>query len=175
MTFFLNGGQEKCYEGEDRCLIPSPKIATYDLKPEMSAYEVTDEVIRRIRSGKYDVIILNFANMDMVGHTGDFKAAVEAVEAVDTCLGKIQAALKEIGGVAIITADHGNAEQMENPLTGEPHTAHTSNPVKCIYAGNDEVKALKNGKLCDLAPTLLEILKIQKPEEMTGESLIIKQ
>lgn len=175
VTFFLNGGQEKCYEGEDRCLIPSPKIATYDLKPEMSAYEVTDELIRRIRSGKYDVIILNFANMDMVGHTGDFKATVEAVEAVDTCLGKIQAALKEIGGVAIITADHGNAEQMENPLTREPHTAHTSNPVKCIYAGNDEVKALKNGKLCDLAPTLLEILKIQKPEEMTGESLIIKQ
>lgn len=175
VTFFLNGGQEKCYEGEDRCLIPSPKIATYDLKPEMSAYEVTDELIKRIRSGKYDVIILNFANMDMVGHTGIFKAAVEAVEAVDTCVGRIQEALKEVGGVAIITADHGNAEQMENPLTGEPHTAHTSNPVKCIYAGNDEVKALKNGKLCDLAPTLLEILKIQKPEEMTGESLIIKQ
>lgn len=174
VTFFLNGGQEKCYEGEDRCLIPSPKIATYDLKPEMSAYEVTDKVIKKIRSGKYDVIILNFANMDMVGHTGIFEAAVEAVEAVDNCVGRIAAALKEAGGVAIITADHGNAEQMENPTTGEPHTAHTSNPVKCIYAGNDEVKALKNGKLCDLAPTLLELLKIQKPEEMTGESLIIK-
>ena len=174
VTFFLNGGQEKCYEGEDRCLIPSPKIATYDLKPEMSVYEVTDEVIRRIRSGKYDVIILNFANMDMVGHTGFFEAAVKAVEAVDNCVGRIATALKEVGGAAIITADHGNAEQMENLITGEPHTAHTSNPVKCIYAGNSEVKALKNGKLCDLAPTLLELLQIRKPEEMTGESLIIK-
>lgn len=175
VTFFLNGGQEKCYEGEDRCLIPSPKIATYDLKPEMSAYEVTEEVMGRIRSGKYDVIILNFANMDMVGHTGIFEAAVKAVEAVDSCMGRIAEALKEAGGVAIITADHGNAEKMENPTTGEPHTAHTSNPVKCVYAGNNEVKALKNGKLCDLAPTLLELLKIRKPEEMTGESLIIKQ
>ncbi|AKB52754.1 2,3-bisphosphoglycerate-independent phosphoglycerate mutase [Methanosarcina barkeri str. Wiesmoor] len=174
VTFFLNGGQEKCYEGEDRCLIPSPKIATYDLKPEMSAYEVTEEVIGRIRSGKYDVIVLNFANMDMVGHTGIFEAAVKAVEAVDSCVGKIATVLKEVGGVAIITADHGNAEQMENPTTEEPHTAHTSNPVKCIYFGNDEVKGLKNGKLCDLAPTLLELLKIRKPEEMTGESLIIK-
>lgn len=153
VTFFLNGGQEKCYEGEDRCLIPSPKIATYDLKPEMSAYEVTEKVIGRIRSGKYDVIVLNFANMDMVGHTGIFEAAVKAVEAVDSCVGKIAACLKEVGGVAIITADHGNAEQMENSTTGEPHTAHTSNPVKCIYFGNDEVKGLKNGKLCDLAPT----------------------
>jgi len=174
VTFFLNGGQEKCYEGEDRCLIPSPKIATYDLQPEMSAYEVTEEVIGRIRSGKYDVIVLNFANMDMVGHTGIFEAAVKAVETVDSCVGRIAVALKEAGGVAIITADHGNAEQMENSTTGEPHTAHTSNPVKCIYFGNDEVKALKNGKLCDLAPTLLELLKIPKPEEMTGESLIIK-
>ncbi|HET8686464.1 MAG TPA: 2,3-bisphosphoglycerate-independent phosphoglycerate mutase, partial [Methanosarcina sp.] len=175
VTFFLNGGQEKCYEGEDRCLIPSPKIATYDLKPEMSAYEVTDEVIRRIRSGKYDVIILNFANMDMVGHTGIFGAAVKAVEAVDNCVGRIATVLEEVGGVAVITADHGNAEQMENPTTGEPHTAHTSNLVKCIYAGNDGVKVLKDGKLCDLAPTLLELLKIRKPDEMTGESLIIKE
>jgi 2,3-bisphosphoglycerate-independent phosphoglycerate mutase len=140
----------------------------------MSAYEVTDEVIGRIRSGNYDVIILNFANMDMVGHTGIFEAAVKAVETVDNCVGRITEALKESGGVAIITADHGNAEQMENPTTGEPHTAHTSNPVKCVYVGNDEVKVLKNGKLCDLAPTLLELLKIRKPEEMTGESLIIK-
>ena len=175
VTFFLNGGQEKCYEGEDRCLIPSPKIATYDLKPEMSAYEVTDEVIKRIQSGKYDVIFLNFANMDMVGHTGIFEAAVKAVETVDSCVGRIVTALKEAGGVALITADHGNAEQMENPVTGEPYTAHTSNPVKCIYAGNNEVKALKNGKLCDLAPTLLELLKTPKPEEMKGESLIVKE
>jgi 2,3-bisphosphoglycerate-independent phosphoglycerate mutase len=175
VTFFLNGGQERCYEGEDRCLIPSPKISTYDLKPEMSAYEVTDEVIRRIKSGKYDVIILNFANMDMVGHTGIFDAAVKAVEAVDDCVGRISAVLKEVGGVAFITADHGNAEQMENSSTREPHTAHTSNLVRCIYVGNHEVKALKNGKLCDLAPTLLEILKIRKPEDMKGESLIIKE
>ena len=175
VTFFLNGGQEKCYEGEDRCLIPSPKIATYDLKPEMSAYEVTDEVIRRIQSGKYDVIILNFANMDMVGHTGIFEAAVKAVETVDNCVGRILAVLKETGGIALITADHGNAEQMINSETGEPFTAHTSNPVKCIYFGNSDVKALKNGKLCDLAPTLLELLGVPKPQEMTGKSLLVKE
>lgn len=175
VTFFLNGGQEKCYEGEDRCLIPSPKVATYDLKPEMSAYEVTDEVINRIKSGKYNVIILNFANMDMVGHTGIIEAAVKAVETVDNCVGKITATLEEVGGEAIITADHGNAEQMKNLTTGEPHTAHTSNPVKCIYVGDSETKALRNGKLCDLAPTLLELLKIPKPEEMKGESLITKK
>ncbi len=175
VTFFLNGGVEKCYEGEDRCLIPSPKIATYDLKPEMSAYEVTDEVIKRIESGKYDTIILNFANMDMVGHTGIFEAAVAAVEAVDICVGRIVETLTKVGGVVLITADHGNAEQMEDPNTGQPHTAHTSNPVKCIYVGDGEVKALKNGKLCDLSPTLLELLNIKKPEEMTGESLIVKE
>ncbi|MDQ1251101.1 MAG: 2,3-bisphosphoglycerate-independent phosphoglycerate mutase [Euryarchaeota archaeon] len=175
VTFFLNGGQEKCYEGEDRCLIPSPKIATYDLKPEMSAYEVTDEVIRRIHSGKYDVIVLNFANMDMVGHTGFFNAAVQAVEAVDTCMGRTVEALKEKGGIALITADHGNAEQMINPETGEPFTAHTTYPVKCIYFGNDKIKALKNGKLCNLAPTLLELIGIPKPQEMTGKSLLIKE
>ncbi len=175
VTFFLNGGQEKCYDGEDRCLIPSPKIATYDLKPEMSAYEVTDEAVRRIQSGKYDVIILNFANMDMVGHTGILEAAVKAVETVDNCVGRITEALKKTGGIALITADHGNAEQMENPDTGQPHTAHTSNPVKCIYTGNGEVKALENGKLSDLAPTLLDLLRIQKPEDMTGKSLILKE
>ncbi|HWQ48677.1 MAG TPA: 2,3-bisphosphoglycerate-independent phosphoglycerate mutase, partial [Methanosarcina sp.] len=158
VTYFLNGGEEKRYRGEDRCLIPSPKVATYDLKPEMSACELTDEVIRRIQSGKYDVIVLNFANMDMVGHTGILEAAVKAVEAVDKCIGRIVEALKEKGGVALITADHGNAEEMIDPKTGEPHTAHTSNPVKCIYFGNNEVKALKNGKLCDVAPTLLELL-----------------
>jgi 2,3-bisphosphoglycerate-independent phosphoglycerate mutase len=174
VTFFLNGGQEKCYEGEDRCLIPSPKIATYDLKPEMSAYEVTDTVIRKIQSGKYDVIILNFANMDMVGHTGICGAAVKAIEAVDSCVGRVVAALKEKGGIALITADHGNAEQMIDTETGEPHTAHTSNPVRCIYVGNDEIKALKNGKLCDLAPTLLELLNVPKPQDMTGTTLILR-
>jgi 2,3-bisphosphoglycerate-independent phosphoglycerate mutase len=138
----------------------------------MSAYEVTDEVIKRIRLGKYDVIVLNFANMDMVGHTGIFEAAVKAVEAVDDCIGRIVAVLKETGGIALITADHGNAEQMINLKTGEPYTAHTSNPVKCIYVGNDEVKTLKNGKLCDLAPTILELLRVPKPQEMKGKSLI---
>jgi 2,3-bisphosphoglycerate-independent phosphoglycerate mutase len=175
VTFFLNGGQERCYEEEDRCLIPSPKIATYDLKPEMSAYEVTEEAIRRIKSGKYDVIILNFANMDMVGHTGVFEAAVKAVEAVDNCVGRITEALRIAGGVALITADHGNAEQMENPHTGEPHTAHTSNPVKCVYMGNNEVKALDNGKLSDLAPTIFDLLGVPKPIDMTGKSLIVKK
>jgi 2,3-bisphosphoglycerate-independent phosphoglycerate mutase len=140
----------------------------------MSAYEVTDEVIRRIQSGKYDVIILNFANMDMVGHTGIFEAAIKAVETVDDCVGRIVKVLELAGGAALITADHGNAEQMENPNTGEPHTAHTSNLVKCIYVGNSEVKALKNGKLCDIAPTLLELLGVPKPQEMTGQSLLVK-
>lgn len=175
VTLFLNGGHEKCYEGEDRCLIPSPKIATYDLKPEMSAYLITDEVIRRIQSGKYDVIVLNFANMDMVGHTGIFEAAVKAVEAVDNCVGRVVMALKKNRGVALITADHGNAEQMMNLETGEPYTAHTSNPVRCVYFGNDKVKALKNGKLCDLAPTLLELIGVPKPQEMTGKSLLVKE
>jgi len=175
VTFFLNGGEEKCYEGEDRCLIPSLKIPTYDLKPEMSAYEVTDEVVRRIQSGKYDVIILNYANMDMVGHTGIFEAAVKAVEAVDNCVGRVTTALEEKGGIALITSDHGNAEKMINSETGEPFTAHTSYPVKCIYFGNDEVKALKDGKLCDIAPTLLDLLEIPKPKEMTGKSLLVKE
>jgi 2,3-bisphosphoglycerate-independent phosphoglycerate mutase len=175
VTFFLNGGEEKSYEGEDRCLIPSPKIPTYDLKPEMSAYEVTDEVVSRIKSGKYDVIILNYANMDMVGHTGITEASIRAVEAVDNCVGRVVAALKENGGAALITSDHGNAEQMINLETGEPFTAHTSNPVKCVYFGNDEIKALKNGKLSDLAPTLLDLLEIPKPKEMTGNSLLVKE
>ncbi|HBF35881.1 MAG TPA: 2,3-bisphosphoglycerate-independent phosphoglycerate mutase [Firmicutes bacterium] len=175
VTYFFNGGEEKRYRGEDRCLIPSPKIATYDLKPEMSAYEITDEVIKRIRSGKYDVIVLNFANMDMVGHSGIFEAAVKAVEAVDKCIGRIVEVLKEKGGVALITADHGNAEEMIDPKTGEPRTAHTSNPVKCIYFGNSEVKALKNGKLSDVTPTIIELLGISKPPEMTGKSLLVKK
>ncbi|WP_048177429.1 2,3-bisphosphoglycerate-independent phosphoglycerate mutase [Methanosarcina barkeri] len=175
VTYFLNGGEEKRYKNEDRCFIPSPKIATYDLKPEMSAYEITDEVIRRIESGKYDVIVLNFANMDMVGHTGIFEAAVKAVEAVDKCIGKIVEVLKEKSGVALITADHGNAEEMIDPKTGKPHTAHTSNPVKCIYFGNSEIKALRNGKLCDVAPTILALLGISKPQEMTEKSLLVKK
>lgn len=176
VTYFLNGYEEKRYKDENRCLIPSPKVDTYDLKPpEMSAYKITDEVIKRIQSGKYDFIALNFANMDMVGHTGIFEATVKAVEAVDKCIGKIVEVLNEKGGMALITADHGKAEKMIDLNTGETHTAHTSYPVKCIYFGNDEVKALRNGELCDVASTILEVLGIPKPREMTGKSLFVKE
>jgi len=171
VTFFFNGGVEAVYEGEDRALIPSPKVPTYDLKPEMSAYEVTDEVINRINSKDYDVIILNFANCDMVGHTGFFDAAKAAVEAIDKCLGRIIDAIQAQGGIALITADHGNAEQMVDYETGGPFTAHTTNVVPLIAIGLGDVK-LKEGRLADLAPTILEIMGLEKPEEMTGESLI---
>ncbi|MDI3482070.1 MAG: 2,3-bisphosphoglycerate-independent phosphoglycerate mutase [Tepidanaerobacteraceae bacterium] len=171
VTFFFNGGVEKSHPGEDRILIPSPKVATYDLKPEMSAYEVTDKVIEKIGEELYDVIILNYANSDMVGHTGIFEAAVKAVEAVDECIGKVVEAIRAKGGTVIITADHGNAEQMVDYDTGEPHTAHTSNPVPFILV-SDRPYRLHPGKLADVAPTMLELLGIEKPEEMTGESLI---
>jgi 2,3-bisphosphoglycerate-independent phosphoglycerate mutase len=171
VTFFFNGGVEAVYEGEDRALIPSPKVATYDLKPEMSAYEVTDEVLKRIESKKYNVIILNYANPDMVGHTGDFDAAVKAIETVDECLGKVINAIEKQGGRALITADHGNAEQMVDYEKGGPFTAHTTNDVPLIGIGL-EGKGLSEGKLADLAPTLLELLDIEKPEEMTGKSLL---
>ena len=172
VTFFFNGGVEKLYEGEDRALIPSPKVATYDLKPEMSAFEVTEEALERINSKKYDVIVLNYANCDMVGHTGIFDAARTAVETVDKCLGKITEAILAQGGVALITADHGNAEQMLDYETGGPFTAHTTNPVPLIVMGLGDIK-LKEGRLSDLTPTILDILGIPKPAEMTGESLII--
>ncbi|NLV36111.1 MAG: 2,3-bisphosphoglycerate-independent phosphoglycerate mutase [Clostridiaceae bacterium] len=171
VTFFFNGGVEAMYEGEDRALIPSPKVATYDLKPEMSAYEVTEEVLRRIDSGKYDVIVLNFANCDMVGHTGFFDAAKAAVEAVDECVGRIVKAIQAKNGVALITADHGNAEQMLDYETRGAFTAHTTNLVPLIGIGL-EGKQLKEGRLADLAPTMLELLGIDKPAEMTGESLL---
>ncbi|NLD50783.1 MAG: 2,3-bisphosphoglycerate-independent phosphoglycerate mutase [Clostridiaceae bacterium] len=174
VTFFFNGGVEAVYEGEDRALIPSPKVATYDLKPEMSAYEVTDEVLNRINSKKYDVIILNYANPDMVGHTGVLSAAKSAVEAVDECLGKVIKAIVDQGGVALITADHGNSEQMVDYETGGPFTAHTTNPVPLIAIGLGDIE-LKEGKLADLAPTILDIMGIKKPEEMTGESLILSK
>lgn len=173
VTFFFNGGVEAMYEGEDRALIPSPKVATYDLKPEMSAYEVTEEMLKRIDSKEYDVIVLNFANCDMVGHTGVFDAAKAAVEAVDECLGKIVPAILAQGGVALITADHGNAEQMIDYDTGGPFTAHTTNVVPLMGIGLGDVK-LKEGRLADLAPTMLDILGLLKPAEMTGESLIVK-
>jgi 2,3-bisphosphoglycerate-independent phosphoglycerate mutase len=171
VTFFFNGGVEKSYPGEDRILIPSPKVATYDMKPEMSAYEVTDKVIEKIREDIYDVIILNYANSDMVGHTGVFEAAVEAVEAVDKCIGRVVESIREKGGTVLITADHGNAEQMVDYTSGEPHTAHTSNPVPFILVGDRHYR-LHPGKLADVAPTMLELLNIEKPEEMTGESLM---
>jgi len=170
VTFFFNGGIEKEYDGEDRALINSPKVATYDLQPEMSAYLVCDEVLDRIHSGKYDVIILNYANCDMVGHTGVFDAAKAAVEAVDTCVGKTVAATLEMGGVALITADHGNADKMYEP-DGSPFTAHTTFPVPFCVVGKD-CELRDGGRLADIAPTMLEILGLPQPEEMTGESLI---
>ncbi|SDN84632.1 2,3-bisphosphoglycerate-independent phosphoglycerate mutase [Acetanaerobacterium elongatum] len=170
VTFFFNGGVEKVYDGEDRALIASPKVATYDLKPEMSAYEVTDEVLKRIASDKYDVIILNFANCDMVGHTGILSAAVAAVEAVDTCLGKVVDAINQKGGVALITADHGNADQMMEP-DGSPFTAHTTNPVPFVVVGKS-CALREHGRLCDIAPTMLELLNLPQPAEMDGISLI---
>ena len=175
VTFFFNGGVEKEYKNEDRALIKSPSVATYDLKPEMSANEVTDEVLARIASDKYDVIILNFANCDMVGHTGVFDAAVKAVETVDACVGKVVDALTAKGGAALITADHGNADQMLEEDGVSPFTAHSTNPVPLVLVGRDDVKALAaGGVLADLAPTMLELLGLDKPEEMTGKSLIVK-
>ncbi len=172
VTFFFNGGVEEEYPGEDRALVASPKVATYDLKPEMSAYEVADEAVRRVESKKYDVIILNFANCDMVGHTGFFDAAKKAVETVDSCVGKVVDAILAQGGIALLTADHGNAEQMVDPITGGPFTAHTTFPVPLILVGAGNLK-LKDGKLADLTPTMLDLMGIAKPEEMTGESLIL--
>lgn len=173
VTFFFNGGVEKPYEGEDRVLVPSPKVATYDLQPEMSAEIVTDSIVERINSGKYDVIILNFANCDMVGHTGIFDAAVKAVETVDACVGRVVEAVRKAGGVALITADHGNADKMKE-ADGSPFTAHTTNLVPFIVAGYDCKLRIEGGKLADIAPTILEIMGIEKPDEMTGVSLIQK-
>ena len=173
VTFFFNGGKEEPFKGEDRILVPSPKVETYDMKPEMSAYEVTEKVVDAINAEKYDTIILNFANPDMVGHTGNLEAAEKAIEAVDTCVGKIIEALNKHNGVALITADHGNAEQMIDYKTGEPFTSHTTNPVPLILYGMENVK-IKNGKLADLAPTMLDIMNLEKPEEMTGESLLVR-
>ena len=170
VTFFFNGGVEKEYPGEERALIHSPKVATYDLQPEMSAYKVCDEVVSRIKSGKYDVIILNYANCDMVGHTGVFDAARQAVEAVDTCVGKTVEATLAMGGVALITADHGNADKMYE-ADGSPFTAHTTNPVPFCVVGRD-CTLRDGGRLADIAPTMLQILGLPQPEEMTGQSLM---
>ncbi len=173
VTFFFNGGLEAPYEGEDRCVIPSPKVATYDLKPEMSAPEVADECVKRIESGKYDVIILNFANCDMVGHTGVFEAAVKAVETVDEGVGRVVEATAKMGGISLITADHGNADKMMNE-DGTPFTAHTTNIVPFVIVGKDGITLREGGRLADIAPTMLEVMGIDKPAEMDGQSLIAK-
>ncbi|CDF02876.1 2 3-bisphosphoglycerate-independent phosphoglycerate mutase [Ruminococcus sp. CAG:624] len=170
VTFFFNGGEEKQFDGEDRILIKSPDVETFDMKPEMSAYEVTDAVVDAINSDKYDVIILNYANCDMVGHTGIFDAAKAAVEAVDTCVGRMVDAIQAKGGVALITADHGNADKMYEP-DGSAFTAHTTNPVPFIVVGYD-CELRDGGVLADIAPTILQILEVPQPEEMTGKSLI---
>ena len=176
VTFFFNGGVEKENEGEDRALIASPKVATYDLKPEMSAPEVTEELIARLDSGKYDMVILNFANPDMVGHTGVLEAAKKAIEAVDVCLGKVVDKVLELDGTVFITADHGNAEVMIDYSNGKPFTAHTTDPVPFIWVSNHtEGKTLKNGKLADIAPTMLNVMGLEAPVEMTGENLIISK
>lgn len=174
VTFFFNGGVEAPNEGEDRILIPSPKVPTYDMKPEMSAYEVTDKVVEKIRERKYDLIVLNYANPDMVGHTGIVEAAQKAVESVDSCMGRVVDEMLNIGGSVIITADHGNVEEMLDMETGEPQTAHSSNPVPFIVIGEGDVKLREGGKLADIAPTLLTMMDIPIPPEMTGQSIIIK-
>jgi len=173
VTFFLNGGREDVFPGEDRILIPSPRVATYDLQPEMSAAEVTDRLVEAVESGKYDLIVVNYANTDMVGHTGILAAAKAAVEAVDSCLGRLERAVAGAGGALLITADHGNAENMRDAATGEPHTAHTHNLVPLILAPDAKyATALADGRLADLAPTLLELMGLPQPAEMTGASLI---
>ena len=175
VTFFFNGGVEEPNEGEDRILVKSPKVATYDLKPEMSAYEVCDKLVGAIKSENYDVIVINFANPDMVGHTGVQEAAIKAVEAVDECVGKAVEALKEVDGQMFICADHGNAEQLIDEETGEPFTAHTTNPVPFILVNADPAYKLREGGcLADIAPTLIELMGMQQPAEMTGKSLLTK-
>ena len=177
VTFFFNGGVEQPNEGEDRILVNSPKdVATYDLKPEMSAPAVCEKLLDSIRSEKYDVIVINFANPDMVGHTGVISAAIKAIETVDECVGKAVQAVKDVDGVLFICADHGNAEQMIDYTTGQPHTAHTTNPVPFILVNYDPAYTLKEGGcLADIVPTLINVMGMEQPAEMTGKSLLIKK
>ncbi|WP_353857896.1 2,3-bisphosphoglycerate-independent phosphoglycerate mutase [Azospirillum formosense] len=173
VTFFFNGGEERVYPGEDRILVPSPKVATYDLQPEMSAAEVTDKVVAAVDSGKYDLVVINYANPDMVGHSGILSAAIKAVEAVDASLGRLEAAVRAQGGVMLVTADHGNCELMKDPETNGPHTAHTLDKVPLVLVnGPAGVSAIRSGRLADIAPTLLDLMKLPQPAEMTGKSLI---
>jgi 2,3-bisphosphoglycerate-independent phosphoglycerate mutase len=173
VTFFFNGGREVEFPGESRILVPSPKIATYDLQPEMSAPEVTEKLVAAIDSGTFDVVVVNYANTDMVGHSGNLAAAIKAVETVDRCLGRLAEAVTRAGGTMLITADHGNAEMMRDPETGQPHTAHTTNPVPLLLVNPPpNVAGLSDGRLCDIAPTLLEILGLPQPQAMTGRALV---
>ena len=172
VTFFFNGGREEPFANEERELIPSPKVKTYDLKPEMSAFELTDRLTAAIRSGDFDAIVCNYANGDMVGHTGDFEASIKAVEAVDRCLGKIVEAVRETGADLLVTADHGNVEQMRDPETGQPLTSHTTGPVPLVYAGANDLEFASEGSLCDIAPTMLSLLELPIPQEMTGKILL---
>ena len=172
VTFFLSGGREALYDGEERELLPSPKVSTYDLQPEMSAPEVTDRLIAAIRSNKFDVIICNYANCDMVGHTGNYQAAMDAVDAVSVCLEKALETIKEIDGEALITADHGNVETMFDQNIEQPHTQHTTLPVPLVYFGDRDITLKDGGSLTDIAPTMLSLLALPKPQEMTGNSLI---
>ena len=173
VTFFFNGGRETVFPGEERILVPSPKVTTYDKQPQMSAPEVTDKVVVAIGSSKFDVVVLNYANTDMVGHTGIIEAAEHAVETVDQCLGRLAGAVEKAGGTLVITADHGNAEMMRDPETGEPHTAHTTNPVPFIVVNPPAaIRRVANGRLADVAPTLLALLGLAQPAAMTGHSLL---
>jgi 2,3-bisphosphoglycerate-independent phosphoglycerate mutase len=176
VTFFFNGGREAVFPGEERILVPSPRVATYDLQPAMSAPEVTDRVVEAIAAHRFDVIVLNYANADMVGHTGQLDAAIKAVETIDRCLGRLAKAAGEAGATLVVTADHGNAEMMRDPKTGEPHTAHTLNPVPFLVVNPPQrIGGLEDGRLADVAPTLLEFLDLDKPAAMTGHSLVLPQ
>ena len=173
VTFFFNGGEERQFEGEERILVPSPKVQTYDLKPEMSAPEVTDKLVKAIASARFDLVVVNYANSDMVGHSGELAAAVKAVEAIDACLGHLMAAVKKAGGVLLVTADHGNAEQMFDETTGQKHTQHTLNRVPALlFNGPAAIRSLGDGKLADIAPTMLALMGVAQPREMTGHSLL---
>lgn len=172
VTFFFNGGREQVYDGEDRILIPSPRVATYDLQPEMSAYGVTDALVAAIESEKYDMIIANYANGDMVGHTGIMEAAMKAAEAVDTCLGRVEAAIRKVGGTMLVTADHGNAELMRDQVTDEPYTAHTVGKVQIVLVNGPSGTRLTDGRLADVAPTLLALMTMPQPVDMTGTSML---
>ena len=175
VTFFLNGGEEGQFEGEFRRLIPSPRVATYDLKPEMSAYELTSALSEAIESKKYQFIVVNYANPDMVGHTGVMSAAIKAVEVIDSCLGKIINSIQQVKGAVFFTADHGNIEIMRDAKTGIAHTSHTHNPVPTVLFGAPKsVKKLRNGSLADISPTLLDLMGLNKPNEMSGQSLLIR-